>query len=183
MLLFYSCDTMLRVSKRKSKKKALKLDEKDHYIVDIISMNPGIRYRELLRLTGLSNGVLSYHIKRLERCKLININRARNRFTTFYLTNVNRKESVLNDYMRSSKTATQLVELLNKQNKSSLKELVTFTKRVPSTISWHIKRLERAGIIYSRVYGKNRLYMLKNKIKISHILINFPNHESTANIK
>jgi predicted transcriptional regulator len=28
---------------------------------------PGIRYRELLRLSGLSNGVLTYHIANLEK--------------------------------------------------------------------------------------------------------------------
>ena len=27
---------------------------------------PGIRYRELLRMTGLSNGVLSYHLRFLD---------------------------------------------------------------------------------------------------------------------
>jgi len=85
--------------------------------------------------------------------KLINTNRTRNRFTTFYL----HKESILNDYIRSSKTVTQLIELLNMQDRSSLKEIVMSTKRVPSTISWHIKRLETAGVVYSMNYGKNRI--------------------------
>lgn len=181
---------MLTVSKKKSRKKqrkkitaGKKFDDKDHYIIDLISMNPGIRYRELLRLTGLPNGVLTYHIKRLEKCKLININRTRNRLTTFYLTNVNHKDSILNDYIRSSKTVTQLIELLSMQDRSSLKEIVMSSKRVPSTISWHIKRLEMAGIIYSMGYGKNRTYKLKNKRKISRILTSFPNHEPILSIK
>jgi predicted transcriptional regulator len=136
-----------------------------------------------LRLTGLPNGVLTYHIKRLEKCKLINVNRTRNGLTTFYLPNVNHKESILNDYIRSSKTVTQLIELLNMQDRSSLKEIVMSTKRVPSTISWHIKRLETAGIIYSMHYGKNRIYRLKNKRKVSQILTSFPNNEPTIGIK
>lgn len=32
-----------------------------------IEENPGIRYRELLRMTGLANGVLTYHWPRLKR--------------------------------------------------------------------------------------------------------------------
>lgn len=89
----------------------------------------------------------------------------------------------LNDYIRSSKTVTQLIELLSMQDRSSLIEIVMSSKRVPSTISWHIKRLEMAGIIYSMGYGKNRTYRLKNKRKISRILISFSNHEPTLSIK
>ena len=32
-------------------------------IVKYVNEIPGIRYRELLRMTGLSNGVLSYHLR------------------------------------------------------------------------------------------------------------------------
>jgi predicted transcriptional regulator len=126
-----------------------------------------------LRLTGLPNGVLTYHIKRLQRCKLINVNRTRNRLARFYLPNINHMESILNDYIRSSKTVTQLIELLNMQDRSSLKEIVIFTKRVPSAISWHIKKLERAGTVYSMNYGKNRIYRLKNKRRYLRFLLAF----------
>ena len=36
-------------------------------ILDFIAENPGIRYRELLRLVGISNGVLTYHLGMLEK--------------------------------------------------------------------------------------------------------------------
>ena len=35
-------------------------------ILKQIDKSPGIRYRELLRLTGLTNGGLEYHLKILE---------------------------------------------------------------------------------------------------------------------
>ena len=35
-------------------------------IVKCVNEIPGIRYRELLRMTGLSNGVLSYHLRFLD---------------------------------------------------------------------------------------------------------------------
>ena len=40
-------------------------------LLEHIEKTPGIRYRELLRLTGLINGVLSYHLAVLERSKTI----------------------------------------------------------------------------------------------------------------
>ena len=53
-----------------------KLDEVKFIILKWIFENPGIRYREILKLTGISNGVLEYHLKILEGCyKIINVDR------------------------------------------------------------------------------------------------------------
>ena len=41
----------------------------DDIILNLVIKNPGIRYRELLLLTGLCNGVLSYHINKIEKSK------------------------------------------------------------------------------------------------------------------
>ena len=35
-------------------------------IIQFVTNFPGIRYRELLRVTGVSNGVLSYHLNLLD---------------------------------------------------------------------------------------------------------------------
>ena len=43
------------------------LSEIQNKLIQYIAGQPGIRYRELLRLSGLSNGVLSYHITNLEK--------------------------------------------------------------------------------------------------------------------
>ena len=40
-----------------------KLDEVKFIILKWIFENPGIRYREILKLTGISNGVLEHHLK------------------------------------------------------------------------------------------------------------------------
>ena len=42
------------------------LDEVKYIILKCIDENPGIRYREILKLTSMTNGVLEYHLKALE---------------------------------------------------------------------------------------------------------------------
>ncbi|MDP8887706.1 MAG: winged helix-turn-helix transcriptional regulator, partial [Thermoproteota archaeon] len=64
-----------------------------------IEENPGIRYRELLRLTGLVNGVLSYHLSALERANVIKVNRE-SRITRYYPVNVSDKESSILKFVR-----------------------------------------------------------------------------------
>ena len=49
----------------------IKINKNKSEILKHIVKNPGVRYRELLRLTGLANGVLSYHLKILEESKLL----------------------------------------------------------------------------------------------------------------
>ena len=53
-------------------------------IVKYVNEIPGIRYRELLRMTGLSNGVLSYHLRFLDNTGRIRVNRVNNRVTRYF---------------------------------------------------------------------------------------------------
>ena len=53
-------------------------------ILIAIIQNPGIRYRELLRLTDLSNGVLAYHLKRIEKSRRIIVVRQNKKTTRYY---------------------------------------------------------------------------------------------------
>ena len=62
-------------------------------ILKQIDKNPGIRYRELLRLTGLTNGELEYHLKILERSHKVKVDRHDGRRTRYYPLNISADES------------------------------------------------------------------------------------------
>ncbi len=44
-------------------------------ILEQVTKTPGIRYRELLRQTGLANGTLEYHLKMLEKMYRVRVER------------------------------------------------------------------------------------------------------------
>jgi predicted transcriptional regulator len=67
-------------------------------IVKYVNEIPGIRYRELLRMTGLSNGVLSYHLRSLDNSGKILVNRVNNRVTRYFSYDVSSKESYVLGY-------------------------------------------------------------------------------------
>jgi DNA-binding transcriptional ArsR family regulator len=95
-------------------------------ILEQIAKSPGIRYRELLRSTGLSNGVLEHH-------------------TTFVL----------------------------EHERCTFNEILKHTKKAPSTLSWHLKRLSRAAII-SVTYGQEyQLYQVLNSKFVEGILYKY----------
>ena len=53
-------------------------------IFQFVDESPGIRYRELLRITGLTNGVLSYHLNLLHNSGKVRINRVNDRVTRYF---------------------------------------------------------------------------------------------------
>jgi DNA-binding transcriptional ArsR family regulator len=62
------------------------LDESKTILMDHVANVPGIRYRELLKVSGFSNGVLFYHLTGLEEADLIRVERKRAKKTTRYYT-------------------------------------------------------------------------------------------------
>src|SRR5438445_10135406 len=87
-----------------------------------IDNSPGIRYRELLRTTGFSNGVMAYHIKKLEKSKQIKVKRYDRRSTRFYPLNIAAKELQVIEYVRR-KTAREIVSFLSKYGPRTFKDI------------------------------------------------------------
>ncbi|MDH3313955.1 MAG: ArsR family transcriptional regulator [Nitrosopumilus sp.] len=44
-------------------------------LIKLIEKNPGIQFRDLMRLTNLKNGVLSHHLRILEKIKSVKVER------------------------------------------------------------------------------------------------------------
>ncbi|MDP9305210.1 MAG: winged helix-turn-helix transcriptional regulator [Thermoproteota archaeon] len=122
------------------------LPELQQKLLLFIGENPGIRYRELLRLINSSNGVLSYHINKLEKMELVNVDR-KSRITRFFPRNISNEIMVLLGILRNQ-TSYEIMKLLYESGPVSQSEIVKYTRKSASTISWYIKKLLRDNIIY-----------------------------------
>lgn len=114
-------------------------------LFNYVNRIPGIRYRELLRLTNLSNGVLSYHLKILENTKKIIVKR-QNRITRYYPINLSEQESSIISCMRQKGTR-EIAFFILEHDRCSFTDIVEYTKKSPSSVSWHIKRLRESEMI------------------------------------
>ncbi len=142
-------------------------------IYGVIERNPGIRYKELTRFVGISNGVLTYHLGVLERAKEIKVKRqSNNRVTRYFVAYMPKEDSDILSIFRS--TVTRNVALFILRNElCTLNEIVEYNKKAPSTVCWHIKRLKEAGIVCV-IYGNERqLYCLTDKSMVSSILLKY----------
>jgi predicted transcriptional regulator len=122
------------------------LPELQQKLLLCIDENPGIRYRELLRLIDFSNGVLSYHVNKLEKLDLVNVER-KNRLTRFFPRNISNEVMGILGNLRNQ-TSYEIIKLLSERGPISQQEIVKSTRKAASTISWRMKKLLDDNIIY-----------------------------------
>jgi predicted transcriptional regulator len=122
-------------------------------LLECIDENPGIRYRELLRMVNSSNGVLSYHINRLEKMELVNVER-RPRMTRLFPRNISNDITGLMGFLRNQ-TSYEIIKLLHDRGPISQQEIIKCTRKAASTISWHMKKLMQDNIVC--IKGKNAI--------------------------
>jgi predicted transcriptional regulator len=118
-------------------------------IVKCVNEIPGIRYRELLRMTGLSNGVLSYHLNLLDNSGKIRVNRVNNRVTRYFSYDVSLHDTYVIGLLRQE-TSRKIIMYILEKGGCGFNDIIIHTRKVPSTISWHMARLKAANIVKVR---------------------------------
>jgi predicted transcriptional regulator len=140
-----------------------------------IDENPGIRYRELMRMIKFPNGVLSYHIDKLEKMDLVNVER-KSRITRFFPRNISNDIMGILGNLRSQ-TSYEIIKLLYEKGPISQQEIIKYTRKATSTISWQMKKLLDENIICIKNndsnYDENKEFgsnILSKKVKLYDLL-------------
>jgi predicted transcriptional regulator len=146
------------------------ISEPTKKILTNINEHPGIRYRQLLRLTGFSNGQLSFHLQKLKKSKIVKAKQLGYHRIRYYPIAVRTTESDILDHLLDS-TRGKITFLLLEHSDRRLQEIVDYINKARSTTWVHLQILERAGIIsVLRVNKNNQFYRLKNKSRIVRIV-------------
>jgi predicted transcriptional regulator len=103
-------------------------------IIQFVNDFPGIRYRELLRMTGISNGVLSYHLNLLDSSGKVRRHRGNNRVTRYFSHDVSTVESNVIGLLRQNTTRKIIVYIIE-HGPCEFHDIVNYAKKVPSTVS------------------------------------------------
>ncbi|OLD31210.1 MAG: hypothetical protein AUG16_00245 [Thaumarchaeota archaeon 13_1_20CM_2_39_20] len=137
-------------------------------IVRLIEKNPGIKFREIMRETGMKNGVLSYHVKKLEEDGTVKIERKSGR-TRFYPLFVTKEESILIRNLRQETPQRILLALLNDQN-LSFSNMVEKVRKSPSTVSTYLSQLIEDKVIETKNTYFKKTFNLRNVDVVREII-------------
>jgi len=135
---------------------------------DAISENPGIHLRELDRKIDVPLGTIRYHLRVLEKRKLI-IAKKEGKYKRYYAKGeIDRFDKDRLAFLRKELPRTIILFLLEYPG-SSHKELSNALDVAPSTITYHLKKMKKANIVEK----KGSEYHVKNEEEIADLLIQY----------
>ena len=132
---------------------------RDSQIQQIIEQNPGIQFREIMRSSGLKNGVVSHYLRKLEKSGVINVNRGP-RQSRFYPLHITEEEAIVIKALRKQ-TPRDLLLALIMQDGLEFSQLVNEVKKSPSTVSLYLSQLVKEGLIETTGISLKKKYHIK----------------------
>ena len=134
--------------------------DRDLQIIDVIEKNPGIKFREIMRETGMKNGVLSYHTRKLENNGVVKVERS-SRQTRFYPLGVTTEESVLIKSLRQE-TPRQILLSLIDVKALTFNNIIEKVRRSPSTVSVYLSQLVENNVVEIKITDRKKIFVIKD---------------------
>lgn len=135
------------------------MTDRDSQLQQIIEQNPGIQFREIMRSSGLKNGVLSHYLGKLEKHGVIKAVRGP-RQVRFYSPQITEDESIVIKALRKQ-TPRDLLLALIKDDGLEFTQLVKEVKKSQSTVSLYLSQLVEDGLVEIRLVDLKRRYHIK----------------------
>ena len=130
-------------------------------LIEIIEKNPGIKFREIMRETGMKNGVLSYYTRKLEKIGVVKVERGP-RQTRFFPLGITCEESVLIKNLRQYTPRQILLSILD-EKEITFNKIVEKVKKSPSTVSIYLSQLIENNIIEIKIIELKKIFYIKDQ--------------------
>jgi len=144
------------------------MTDRDSQIQQIIEQNPGIQFREIMRSSGLKNGVLSHYLDKLEKNGIIKANRGP-RQVRFYSPEITEEESIVIKALRRQ-TPHDLLLALVKEDGMEFSQLVKEVNKSPSTVSLYLSQLVDDGLVETKIVQLRKKYHIKTRDLIDKLV-------------
>jgi predicted transcriptional regulator len=144
------------------------MTDRDSQIQQIIEQNPGIQFREIMRSSGLKNGVLSHYLGKLEKSGIIKVNRGP-RQVRFYPPQITEAESIVIKALRKQ-TPRDLLLALIENDGLEFSQLVKAVKKSPSTVSLYLSQIVDDGLVEIRFAELKKRYHIKARDLIDKLI-------------
>jgi predicted transcriptional regulator len=134
-------------------------------VYDYIKKNPGAHFRMIVRELDMGMGATKHHLDILEKSGKVKSRRI-NIYRHYYVVEVLEAEHNILAFLRQE-TAMDILTFLMGHPRSTQSEIINFKGFSASTISWHMERLEQAGLVSSIKDGRTTRYTITNMQNIS----------------
>ncbi|MGC9307567.1 MAG: winged helix-turn-helix transcriptional regulator [Thermoplasmatota archaeon] len=141
-------------------------------IYDLIVRYPGLHEREIARRLDISLSTLDYHLHYMEKRGLV-VARKDGRYTRYFAAKkVGMQDKKIISLMRQE-TPRQIVLFLLEHPGAIHKDICSAVGKSPSTVSFHLKKLAKAGIIEGVSLGRKTAYEVIDEEAVANALITY----------
>ena len=141
---------------------------REEMIFSEIKSNPGIRFRELMKQFGITNGVMSYYLRKLEKNESVWVERTP-RVTRFYSSDLSEDEAKLVKRLRQE-TPKKILVTLVQNDQLTFKELVAKICKSPATTSFYLSQLVKDNIVATSKSDFVKVYFNVERKRIANII-------------
>ena len=140
-------------------------------IYDVIAKNPGLHLSQIARMLDTRVSLIEYHLSFLEKSEIITVLKVG--YSRYYLKNqMGRKDGEILSQLRQEIPLRIVLFLLNNPN-SRHKEILKNVDVSKSTLSYHLNKLVKHGLIISQNHIDEKGYTILNKKEITDLLIRY----------
>ena len=144
------------------------MTDRNLQLQEIIEKNPGIQFREIMRNSGLKNGVLSHYLGKLEKNGIIKVIRGP-RQARFYPPRITEDESTVIKALRKQ-TPRDLLLALVENDGLEFSELVKKVGKSPSTVSLYLSQIVQDGLVEIKLEKLKKRYYIKARDLIDQLI-------------
>lgn len=140
-------------------------------VYEAVRANPGIHAREVVRRAGIPAGTVKYHLAYLSRHGLIKEEKDGN-LARFFPSGFGAERQLMG--LLRQHTIRKIMLALMAGDKLTHERIVGAVGLSPSTVSWHLRKLEGAGVVGAEKSGRSTLYrIIADKEMIIRLLITY----------
>tara|TARA_Y100000590_G_scaffold276896_1_gene310882 strand:- start:1760 stop:2260 length:501 start_codon:yes stop_codon:yes gene_type:complete len=147
------------------------MESREQLIFNEIKQNPGIRFREVMEKVKITNGVLSYYIRKMENMGVIKTQRTP-RVSRFYLYDMSEEESKIVQRLRQSTPKAILVTLLEHEN-IEFRQIVSNVGKSSATVSFYLSKLVNDDIVNYKRFEQKKTYYIKESSRIANLITEY----------
>lgn len=144
------------------------MTDRDSQLQQIIEKNPGIQFREIMRSSGLKNGVLSHYLGKLEKNGIIKVIRGP-RQARFYPPRITEDEYIVIKALRKE-TPRDLLLALIREDGLEFSQLVKEVGKSPSTVSLYLSQIVDDGLVEIKLVQLKKRYYIKVRDLIDKLI-------------
>ena len=152
-------------------------------IYDLILKNPGLHQAKIAQILSMRKSLAEYHLQYLEKNQAI-ISMKDEGYKRYYVegVEVDRDDRKILSLIRQD-IPFKIVSLLLKKPVLKHKEIASNLRISPSTLSYHLNKLVKQGVIDLCRYGSDKGYIIRNKRVLMKFLLRYEMHTAIDSFK